>query len=364
MGHALFKDGKQTSSPLAVPDKKAGEAGNNQLFNEVRDLRRNVEINVGKACNNRCVFCIDGLPKREERQYISWEDMQRELKFWYESGSRSVGFLGGEPTTYRYLPESVAFAKELGYTRIAIATNAVKLRKPEYTDLLVRNGMTRVTISMHGHTAELEEDLTRIPKVYAKKVAAIGHLLRHRRQGALADGVSVNIVINGWNYKVLPQMMKFFYRDLGLDDLRINFVRPEGYAEGDPDICVPFKRVVPYLVKAIVLSERHFKRETFTFGGFPLCALPPTLRNNEYLLKKYMGEYRDLSTDCSVKQDGKGFGIEEIADGRARFNWQDRKRFDLKHAPSACATCKKVNLCEGVWAGYVDIHGDEEFFAI
>lgn len=364
MGHALFNEAKKTTSPLAKPTEKAGEARSNQLFNEIRDTRRNIEINVGKACNNRCVFCIDGLPKREERVYISWEDMQRELKFWHDSGSRSVGFLGGEPTTYRHLPESVAYAKELGFTRIAIATNAVKLRKPEYSDLLINNGLTRVTISMHGHTAELEERLTRVPKVYQKKVDAIHHLAQRKREGFLQDGLSVNIVINGWNYKHLPQMMNFFYRDLGLDDLRINFVRPEGYAEGDPDICVPYKKVVPYLVKAVVLSERHFKRETFTFGGFPLCVLPPALRGNEYLLKKYMGEYRDLSTDCSVKQDGAGFGIEQINDGRSRFNWQDRKRFDLKTAPAACSSCSKVTLCEGVWAGYIDIHGDKEIVAL
>ena len=37
----------------------------NQPFNPLRDQRRNVEINVGKACNNRCVFCLDGMPKKE-----------------------------------------------------------------------------------------------------------------------------------------------------------------------------------------------------------------------------------------------------------------------------------------------------------
>ena len=364
MGHVLFTPQAKTTSPLALPEGAAGEARSNQMFNEIRDSRRNVEINVGKACNNRCVFCIDGMPKREERLYMPWEDMKAELEFWHASGSRSVGFLGGEPTTYRWIGESIAHAKALGFTRIAIATNATRLRLLHFTDKLLDAGLTRVTISMHGHTPALEDKITRVPGVWAKKVDAIRYLVKRKKEGALPDGLSVNPVIHGWNYRALPAMMKFFYDDLGLDDMRINFVRPEGYGEGDPDITPTYKQVVPFLIKAIVLSEKHWKTQTFTFGGFPLCVLPPSLRNNEYLLKKYMGEYRDLSTDCSVRQEGEGFGIEKVADGRSRFNWQDRKRFDLKHAPDACQTCSKVSLCEGVWKGYVDIHGQKEFTPI
>ncbi|MCA9620190.1 MAG: hypothetical protein KC731_14310, partial [Myxococcales bacterium] len=147
-----------------------------------------------------------------------------------------------------------------------------------------------------------------------------------------------------------------------LDDLRINFVRPEGYAEGDPEITPRYQAVVPLLRKALYAMEtaKEFRGKTFTFGGFPLCVLPPGLRNNDLLLKKFMGEYRDLSTDCSVRQDGDGFGIEEIQDGRSRFNWQDRKRFDLKPKVEACRRCDALHLCEGVWGGYQDIYGSVE----
>jgi len=364
MSHALFKPGSKPTSPLPVPDAPVQQGRQNQLHNEIRDVRRNVEINIGKACNNRCVFCIDGLPKREDRSYMPWEEMQRELKFWHDSGTRSVGFLGGEPTTYPKIIQSVAYAKELGYTRIAIATNAVRLRKPEFTDAIVDAGLTRATISMHGHTAELEDKITRVPKVFGKKVQALKLLVAKRDQGLMADGLSANPVINGWNYKYMPHMLRFFFEEIGLDDVRFNFMRPEGYSEGDPELTPRYKHVVPYLVKCIILMEKHWTDKTFTFGGFPLCTLPPSLRNSEVLLKKYMGEYRDLSTDCSVRQNGESFGIEEVDGGRARFNWQDRKRFDLKHAPDACRKCSKVLLCEGVWKGYVDIGGTEEIKAI
>ena len=107
---------------------------------------------------------------------MPFEQMRAELKRWHNDGHRSVGFLGGEPTTYPKIVDSVAYAKELGFTRIAIATNATKLRLHHFTDRILDAGLTRITISMHGHTAELEDKLTRVPGNFEKKVAAIQYL--------------------------------------------------------------------------------------------------------------------------------------------------------------------------------------------
>lgn len=336
---------------------------NNQLHNALRDVRRNVEINIGKACNNRCVFCLDGMPKKEDRSYMDFELMKSEIRRWHEAGHRSLGFLGGEPTTYPKIIQSVAYGREVGFTRIAIATNATKLRLTHFTDRILEAGLTRITISMHGHTASLEDRLTRVPGNFEKKCAAIRYLNEKRAQGYLKDGLSVNIVLNGWNYRYLPKMLRFFYEEMELDDVRVNFVRPEGYAVGSKSLTPEYHKVVPVLMKAILLNEYHFKN-TFTFGGFPLCVLPRDLTRSEALLKKYMGEYRDLSTDCSIRSEGVEDGVTRIDNGRARFNWQDRKRHDLKGHPRACDDCTRVNLCEGVWQGYLDIWGDEAFTAI
>ena len=70
---------------LAAPDRVEGT---NQPFNPNRDPRKNVEINLGKACNNRCVFCLDGMPKREDRSYLPWETLKVEMERWANSGHR------------------------------------------------------------------------------------------------------------------------------------------------------------------------------------------------------------------------------------------------------------------------------------
>ena len=328
----------------------------NSASHPLRDPRRNVEINVGKACNNRCVFCIDGLPKAEDRSYMDIDHMKGEIARFYELGNRSLGFLGGEPTTYPKLPEAIRYASDMGYTRIAIATNATKLRLTHYTDRLIDAGLTRVTVSMHGHTSDLEDRLTRVPGNFRKKVVALRYLVKLRDEGKLRDNVSVNIVVNGWNYKYMPQMMRFFYR-LGLDDIRANFVRTEGYALDDASVTPRFTDVVPYIMKAVMLNEFHY-RKSFTLSGFPLCTLPWEFLANSKLAQKVLGEFRDLDTDCSVRSESDTpFGIEELGEGRARFNWQDRKRADLKIKPDQCLQCRYDNVCEGVWNAYPDFHG-------
>ncbi len=325
----------------------------------LRDSRRNVEINVGKACNNRCTFCIDGLPKAEDRSYISRDHAFSEIERWAASGHQSLGFLGGEPTTWRWLPDAVAHARSQGFTRVAIATNATKLRLPHYTDRLVEAGLTRVTVSMHGHTADLEDRLTRVPGNFKKKVVALRYLLKKKAEGHLVDNVSVNVVVNGWNAPHLVQIMKFFWR-LGLDDLRFNFIRTEGYALEDDSLTPRFTAVVPHMMKCLLLNELRYKR-SLTFSGVPLCQYPASFLGNQALVQRYLGEFRDLDTDCSVRSESlTPWGIEEIDAGRARFNWQERKRNDLKTKPAACEGCAYDAPCEGVWKEWLTRYGPHD----
>ncbi len=332
----------------------------NQEKSELRDLRRNVEINVGKSCNNKCVFCLDGMPSNEDKKFIDFEAMKEELTRFRAEGFESVGFLGGEPTTYSKIGESIAFARDLGYTRIALATNAMMFRRQDFVDELVSAGLTRVTISMHGHTAALEDRLTAVPGGFEKKCAAIRNLQHKQRQGALRDGLSVNIVLNGWNYRALPKMLRFFFETMSLADMRVNFIRPEGYAVGNADLTPTLTDVMPVLMKAVVLNEYHFKKE-LSFGGLPLCMFPQEFLGNRHVLERYLGDvYRDLSTSCSIRTEGVETGVALTEKGRSRFNWQDRKRYDLKDKPLRCRRCSLDSVCEGLWMGYSDIYGSDE----
>jgi MoaA/NifB/PqqE/SkfB family radical SAM enzyme len=249
------------------------------------------------------------------------ERLRAELEHWRGEGHESVGFLGGEPTIYHGIVEAVAYAAALGYSRIAIATNGMRLADAGLTDRLVEAGLTRATVSMHGHTAALEDRLTAVAGSFERKRRGLGNLVAHRDAGRLRDGVSVNAVLCAYNARHLPRMMRFFFEELDLRDLRVNFVRPEGNAAGDRALVGTYASASEVLLKAVVLNERHFRR-VLTFGEMPLCTLPAALLRDERLLARYAGDaFRDLSTDCSIRSEGVDDGVSVVEDGQARFNW-------------------------------------------
>jgi MoaA/NifB/PqqE/SkfB family radical SAM enzyme len=295
---------------------------------------------------------------------MAFVDLVAEIRSWADKGHRSVGFLGGEPTIHPRLVDAVAFARGQGFTRIAIATNGRRLADSGFTDALLDAGLTRVTVSMHAHTAALEDRLTGVKGAFAQKVDALRHLLGRQSEGRLPDGVAINMVLNAWNCEHLLRIQRFFCRELGISDLRINFIRAEGNAEGSRELTPRFGTAVRQLMKAVVLNEAHYEA-TLTFGGFPLCVLPRSFRRDPDLVRRYVGELRDMDTDCSIRSEGtQSPGHLSMADGRARFNWQQRKRFDLKSPVKACQECHLTALCEGVWNAYLDLYGDPEFKAV
>ena len=106
-----------------IADGPAEQIGaGNQVQSKYRDKRRNVEINVGKACNNKCVFCLDGMPKKEDQRFMDYAVMQEELRRWRQSGHDSVGFLGGEPTMMAAPPARVDAKASL--TRAGLPTTS------------------------------------------------------------------------------------------------------------------------------------------------------------------------------------------------------------------------------------------------
>jgi len=63
-------------------------------------VRRNLELNLGKVCNNRCILCLDANAPRESRHFVPLERAVEELERGRADGADAVGLLGGEPTIH------------------------------------------------------------------------------------------------------------------------------------------------------------------------------------------------------------------------------------------------------------------------
>ncbi|MFH2204042.1 MAG: radical SAM protein [Elusimicrobiota bacterium] len=311
---------------------------------------KNLELNLGMACNNRCLFCMSGQVKPDMRLWMPLERAQRELLHFYNAGCRSVGFLGGEPSAYPQIIECVRYAKSLGYRRIALCSNGTKFSDHRFTDALVAAGMTRVTVSIHSHRPAVEDKLTELPGNFARKLKGLRHLRVLREQGRLPDNVSLNPVLNARTVPHMREYIEFFRRE-GFDDIRFNYIWPQARVENDRSIVPRFRNAMPMILRVLLLNEAQWKMH-ITFGGLPPCMLrwggkdlSPEM--TDYLAVRYLLELDDPPTQTSLQ-------------GRERFAWntrKGRKRNMLKtHAPG-CERCPYFAACEGVWKTYAAMYG-------
>lgn len=317
---------------------------------------KNVEINPGRLCNNKCVFCMSGEERDDHEPWADVGRMKLEIKTRFEEGARSLGFLGGEPTTYPHIIECIRFAKEIGYLRIALCTNGMRLANLDFLDECIASGLTRVTVSVHSHRSDIEELLVCVPGILERKIRAISNLVKRRDQGLLPDGVSVNPVFSRPNAPHSEDYMRFFM-GLGIRDFRFNFIRPESKAKDDKDLIPQFHEVVPHILRLILRNEKEWK-VSLSFGAIPYCVLPVPLQSRWPLLRKYFyEESNDLPTDVSYLVPGTGGGVH-------RFNWQQQNRDFFRIKVDSCRSCGLNDVCAGIYRDYLGLYGNDEFVPV
>jgi MoaA/NifB/PqqE/SkfB family radical SAM enzyme len=314
---------------------------------------RNIEINLGMVCNNRCVFCVNAKVRPAQRRWVAKNRIVAEIERAAAQGYRALGFLGGEVTICPHAAEVIRIARAHGFARISLCTNGRRLARREVLEALLDAGATRFTVSVHSHEPEVEDRLNARRGAFAEQLAGIDNLVRAAAAGRLPDGVSLNGCIHGLNFDRLTEMARFF-RARGVRDIRFNFIRPEHLAAGNRELVPRLTDCIPEALRLIRASHRGLDM-TVTFGDIPLCVWPARFLHRIDLARQHLGELRDLDTDVS-----------EFRGGAApfRFNWRRMRATRLKAHVRACTTCPARLLCEGPWEAYLELHGAGELHPI
>jgi MoaA/NifB/PqqE/SkfB family radical SAM enzyme len=325
------------------------------------DLRR-VEIHLGHLCNNKCVFCVSSQGRDDKDPWARPEAVKRELEHFREKGCRALGFLGGEPTVYPWIEECVAYGKGLGYERISLCSNGTRFSDESFCRRLVENGMTRVTLSVHSHRAEIEDGMiTLVPGNLDRKIAGVRNLVKLRGEGLLKDNVSLNPVLCRPTMGSMQEYLAF-YSALGVGDVRFNYIWPEGSVAQDKAWIPRFVEAMPHILRLLLRNEKGSAMH-LTFGGIPKCVLRGaglSERLRDHLADKYLDESGyDPGNDVSVLS-----GDDSDSHPPDRFVWQEMKRDTLKLRPQSCGTCRHFDRCEGIWKTYVKLYGSQEFVPV
>lgn len=289
-----------------------------------------LDLKVGFACNNLCTFCVQG-DKRVRIQPRSADEMKAILRD-ERKNTDEVVFTGGEPTVHKDLLHVIAYAKALRYRVIQLQTNGRRLSHEPYLAAAIQAGITQISPSLHGSTAEIHELQTRAPGSFRQTCKGIENA---RRRGVM---VITNSVVTQQNLTDLPALARLLVR-LDVQQIQFAYVHPEGTALREFHSVVPrFPLVKPYLHEALDIVEAA--GITAFAEAVPYCHMHG---HERHVVESVIPRTRIHDKPIVIAD----YTAYRLAEGKA------------KGPP--CQHCSFEPYCEGPWHEYPDGYGWDEF---
>jgi len=286
------------------------------------------DLKVGYACNNRCVFCVQG-DRRERVAPLTTAQVMARME---EVRPRHSGLVltGGEVTVRKDFFDLLRAARDLGFAPVQVQTNGRRFHDIGFCVSAIHAGATEFSPALHGATAPVHDALTR-SRSFDQTVAGIHNLLR------LGQGVITNTVVTLGNLDDLVRIVRLVHA-LGVRHAQFALVHPLGAASRHWD------EVVPRLAEAagpMAEAVREGRRR-----GLKVVteALPPCL----------LGDVADAAVESEIPET-------EVLD--AEFHLADYTRYRVeegKRKGARCRECRLDPVCEGPWREYVDRYGEED----
>ncbi|OQB09494.1 MAG: Cyclic pyranopterin monophosphate synthase 1 [Candidatus Omnitrophica bacterium ADurb.Bin205] len=179
-------------------------------------------VRLTRACNNRCLFCLDN--EAQDGSCIDFSIIKDTLERGRAINAKKAILSGGEPTLHPELFKIIRAARDLGYSEIQIITNGRMFAYEEFLRQAVNCGVSEITFSIHGHTPKLHDRQTQVKGSFEQSIRG---LLNARKIKGLI--VNVDIVINKINIRYLRQIIDFFIV-LGVNEFDLLQVMPFGRA--------------------------------------------------------------------------------------------------------------------------------------
>lgn len=313
-----------------------------------------LHVSIGAVCNNNCIFCME---EDREARYANNSAMTAERVRWqleHHRGVEEVCFTSGEPTTRPELPQFVEWARELGFARISIMTNGRRLAHLPYAAGLAKRGMNRFYVSIHGHTKQLHEGLTRTPDSFEQTVAGLDSVAKLKRFGV---ELHTSTVLTKRNLPHLAEIYRFL-RSHGVDVVVFNVMQANGRANTFFDQLFPRYTEIAAQFRAFVAEEGQSQA---VLVDIPLCTTEGIPDSNRGYVEKcaHYDVYEhamleNFDRDAAVVNDG-GAGDGLVLIERSDLDGARRTKRE------ECRACRYDRSCEGVWYNYARRYGWDEF---
>ncbi len=311
-----------------------------------------LHVSIGAICNNNCLFCME---EDRDGRYVNNSAMTLERVGWIleqHRGAEEVCFTSGEPTTREDLKDMLELATKLGYQRISMMTNGRRLASLPYAASLVKRGMKRFYVSIHGHDAKLHEGLTRTPGSFVQTVAGLDTLTQLKRFGVV---VHTSTVLTDRNLPHLGEIYRFL-RGHGVDQVVFNVMQANGRANTFFEQIFPTYTDIAARFRAFIEEAGKSEHEPKAFlVDIPLC----TTEGIPDFNRGFVETYSHYETTQKALLEGVDAEERKPTNGLVLLT---RKDVDdaTRDKRAECANCKYDAQCEGVWRNYLRRRGWDE----
>ncbi len=295
-----------------------------------------LELNVGLLCNNDCRFCISG----DKRQPLdSVDNIKKEIKKNACKDIDLLNILGGEVTLIRELPEIIQEAKDNGFKNIHIITNGRRLCDEKYTRDLLESGLNRISVTLHGHTSELQDYIVQRKGAFEQTIKGLENLRNLKKEGYKFQ-LTIGTCVHKMNYRYLRDMVNIANEYNANEFLLININPIENCEKYPEDTIIEYDKIKPHLDKT---KEYANKIEMpVSFSEFPHCLIY---------------DITDIQEEDFEQIDNVSFADEK---GRYNFDYVEQRTSNkVKH--DRCKECIFNRRCEGIWKMYVKHFGEGDF---
>lgn len=318
---------------------------------------KHIEINIWKACNNKCIFCLSwhSLTKWNTA-LVDFEIIKEKISLYYNEWYKSVWFLWWDISIHPDLYDIIKYCKKLWYKEIQIITNSMVFDDFEKANKLIFLWVTRVNISLHSHLNKIEDYLIGIPWGLERKFNAIDNFNLLYNNNILKSPLSVNIVLNKQNYKIIVNTVLFLKYNKNINDIRINFIwLVDDLADTWSLTKLSYTEFMPYIKRLIYVSEKYKLR--ITFDSIPACIFF-SLDKDRW--KIYFNKYSWNQFDhISV--------VDELSNTRLDNTFYNKKIKIQNIYKTKFPNCKKCiyeKQCDWIWKSYIKNFWKNEFIPI
>lgn len=221
-----------------------------------------VEIVVGFACNNNCLFCSVG--KRTENK--TTEQIKKEILLAINNDSaEEINFTGGEPTIRKDFCELVTFARKNGANEVRVTTNGLMFSDKAFLDRSIASGLTGAIFSIHGSRPQTHDFLCNSKGAFEKAIRGLENTSKAKIT------IDINFVLTKINYKELPKLAKMLCKNYKIRAMCIIFPDIDGSLAKNKWLIPAFSQVSKSTDSAASILKKH--GVTVWVMNMPPCSL-------------------------------------------------------------------------------------------